>query len=267
VNHAVLRLRFASRHEEHENMKIPSPSSPTSGWIHLATSLALILTVSGCANLQLGDLARIFSASGALDEATVSDGLRQALSVGTDRASSELSAPGGFGANQALRLVLPSELDSMVSTVRTVGLGAWVDDIEDGMNRAAEAAAEEAKPVFVDAIKAMTIQDAFEILRGPDDAATAYFRQKTSATLQARFAPVVTTAMKKVGVYAKYQDLLGRYTSLPFAKPMPPSLEDYVTTKTLDGLFTVLAREEAKIRDDPAARTTALLRQVFGADK
>ena len=246
-------------------MKIPSPSPRISRWVYLAATLSLALSTSGCANFQLSDLTSILSASKGLDEATVSDGLRQALSVGTGRASSELSAPGGFGANEALRLVLPNELDPMVSAVRLVGLGGWVDDIEDGMNRAAEAAAEEAKPVFVDAITAMTIQDAFEILRGSDDAATRYFREKTSATLQARFAPVVTTAMKEVGVYAKYQDLLSKYTSIPFSKPMPPSLEDYVTSKTLDGLFTVLAKEEAKIREDPAARTTALLQQVFGS--
>lgn len=226
----------------------------------------LLVTAPGCANLQLGDFAQIFSSSGALDEATVRDGLRQALTIGTERASGELAEPGGFGADPVLRLVLPSQLDSMVGTARTIGLGAWVDDLEDGMNLAAEAAAAEAVPVFADAISQMTIQDAFEILAGADDAATNYFREKTTGPLQARFAPVVTTAMKEVGVYAQYQKLLGRYTSLPFAKPMPPSLEDYVTDKTLDGLFSVLATEEAKIRDDPAARTTELLRKVFGSD-
>jgi len=115
-----------------------------------------------------------------------------------------------------------------------------------------------------DAIREMTIADAFEILRGPDNAATLYFREKTAGPLEARFAPVVTAAMKEVGLYAQYQKLLDRYALVPFSKPMPPSLESYVTQKTLDGLFSVLADEEAKIREDPAARTTELLQKVFG---
>ena len=110
----------------------------------------------------------------------------------------------------------------------------------------------------------MTIQDAMTILTGPDDAATVYFRERTSATLRARFEPVVRTSMQQVGVYATYRTLLARYESLPFAKPMPPSLEGMITDRTLDGLFSVLAQEEARIREDPVARTTDLLRRVFG---
>jgi hypothetical protein len=219
---------------------------------------------AGCAGMQLSDITGILTGSGALDEATVRDGLRQALTVGTERATSELSARGGFGSNPTLRLVLPDALDPMVDTARSIGLGSWVDSLEDGMNRAAEQAAAEAVPVFADAIRGMTIADAFEILRGPDDAATRYFRERTAATLEARFSPVVARAMTDVGLYAQYQKLVERYAMLPFTKPMPPSLESYVTQQTLDGLFSVLASEEARIREDPAARTTALLQRVFG---
>lgn len=231
-------------------------------------TVALVLSMtatSGCAGIQLSDITRVLTGSGALDEATVADGLRQALAIGTERATAELSAQGGFDSNPALRLVLPEQLDPLVDTARNIGLGGWVDSLEDTMNRAAEAAAGEALPVFADAIREMTIADAFEILRGTDDAATRYFREKTAATLEARFTPVVTMAMEEVGLYAQYQKLVGRYEVLPFSKPMPPSLEGYVTQKTLDGLFSVLAAEEARIRDDPAARTTELLRKVFGS--
>ncbi len=230
----------------------------------LAALAFALLATTGCAGMQMPDLGEIFAGSGALDEATVADGLREALTIGTERATTTLSAEGGFGDDEALRLVLPDELDPLVDTARNVGLGSWVDSLEEGMNRAAEAAAAEAAPVFADAIREMTIADAFAILNGPDDAATQYFHEKTAGPLEARFAPVVKNAMNEVGLYAQYQKLVDRYALLPFSKPMPPSLEGVVTQKTLDGLFSVLADEEARIREDPVARTTELLRRVFG---
>lgn len=227
--------------------------------------LLLALPICGCAGMTLQDLTGVFTGSGALDEETVAAGLREALTIGTERATGELASPGGFGADDALRLRLPEKLDPLVDTARNVGLGSWVDSLEDRMNSAAEAAAAEALPVFADAIRDMTIADAFEILGGAEDAATTYFREKTEAPLEARFTPVVTEAMREVGLYEQYQKLLTRYEMLPFSKPMPPSLESFVTEQTLDGLFSVLAAEEARIREDPVARTTALLQQVFGS--
>lgn len=230
--------------------------------------LALVLLGPlACAELNLSEIAGVILQSGALDEATVADGLRQALTVGTERAVTTRSEPGGFAADPVLRLELPRELEPLASTAKTMGLGYLVDSLEDGMNRAAEAAAAEAVPVFEDAVRAMTISDAFEILRGADDAATRYFEEKTSASLRERFSPVVAGAMEKVGLYQQYRSLLDRYHALPFAKPMPPSLEDYITDRTLDGLFQTLAAEEARIRQDPAARTSQLLRRVFGSSE
>ncbi len=241
-----------------------TPSLPRRALAWLALPL---VGLAGCSSMQMPDLTQIFTGSGALDEATVADGLRQALTIGTERATEELSAQGGFADNPALRLVLPDQLDPLVDTARTIGLGSVVDSLDDGMNRAAELAAGEAVPVFASAIKQMTIADAFAILRGPDDAATQYFHEKTTGPLEARFEPVVKQAMDDVGVYAQYKKLIGRYEMLPFAKPMPPSLEGYVTQKTLDGLFSVLAQEEARIREDPVARTTSLLQKVFGSQQ
>ena len=134
------------------------------------------------------------------------------------------------------------------------------------MNLAAEDAAARALPVFVKAITSMTISDAFEILNGPDDAATTYFRERTSEELIAEFRPVAAAAMEEVGLYAVYRDLVGRYEQIPFAaKPAAVDLETYVANETLTGLFSELAKEEGRIRQDPAARTTDLLRRVFGA--
>lgn len=231
--------------------------------IVLAPLLGLVSM--GCAGITMEQVTRALGGTLALDEATVSDGLRQALTIGTQRAAGTLARPGGFADVPSLRLSLPAELGPLVTTLRGLGLGAKVDEIETRMNRAAEAAAGEALPVFANAIAAMTIQDAFAILRGPPDAATRYFRDKTSGPLRARFEPVVATAIEKVGLYRSYKDLKSRYDALPFAKPVAPDLEGYVMDRTLDGLFGVLADEEAKIREDPAARTTALLRKVFGS--
>lgn len=226
-------------------------------------ALALVLT-SGCAGLAQFDLGALLPATGPLDESTVADGLRQALVVGTERASSELSARGGFASNPQIRLGLPQQLDGVATALRAVGMSGQLDALEDAMNAAAENAAGEAVPVFADAIRAMRLEDAMAILRGPEDAATRYFREHTAGPLRERFAPVVDRSMETVGLYARYRDVMDRYDALPFSKPAAPDLADYVTSRTLDGLFTVLAREEKAIREDPAVRTTALLRRVFG---
>lgn len=230
----------------------------------LALGLAPALT-PGCADLRVEDLAAILEPDRPLTEATVADGLRQALRVGTERAASELSRPGGFWDDPALRLTLPDQLDPLVGTMRALGFGARVDELERTMNRAAERAAGEAVPVFAEAIASMSLEDAMGILRGPPDAATRYFRKRTSGPLAERFAPVVRDAMGRVGVYAPYRDLVARYEAIPLSKPVAPDLERYVTDRTLDGLFATLAAEEARIREDPAARTTALLRRVFAS--
>lgn len=239
------------------------------GWGARSCRVALCVAVAsvgvvGCAELERLGLDRILSLGGPLSEKTVADGLREALTIGTERASVSLSADGGFSANPRIRLGLPGALDDAASTLRRFGLGGQIDGFADTMNRAAERAAGEAVPVFAAAIREMTLSDVFAILKGPDDAATEYFRAHTSGALRERFAPVVDDSMKSVGLYAQYRELMGRYQALPFVKPEVPDLAEYVTGKTLDGLFDVLAQEEAAIREDPAARTTALLRRVFG---
>jgi hypothetical protein len=221
---------------------------------------------SGCAELQKLDLEGILAAGAPLDQQTVASGLKQALDVGVERTVSTLSARGGFSNDPRVRLTLPKELDPLAKTLRAVGLGSQVDALEVSMNVAAEAAAARALPVFTSAITSMSIGDAFTILNGPDDAATRYFRDRTSDELRRQFEPIVATAMQEVGLWAIYQELIARYERIPFVNLPSLDLVEYVTDGTLAALYGQLALEEARIREDPAARSTALLRRVFGAE-
>jgi hypothetical protein len=196
---------------------------------------------------------------------TITAGLREALQVSTRKSVAQTSKEGGFQNNPLIRIPMPEKLDKLGSALRAVGLGSVVDDFEQRMNIAAEQAAAQATPVFIDGIKQMTFADAKSILKGDDTAATDYFRRVGETRLQEVFRPIATAQMEKVGAVSTYNKLLTAYRKLPFSAEPQFSLEEYVTGKSIDGLFHVLAEEEKKIRKDPAARTSALLRQVFGS--
>ena len=228
----------------------------------------LMLSLLGCSSIQ-EDLADILDAGsgggGGLDEATVAAGIKEALRVGTENTVLSTSRLDGFLGNRLIRIAIPEQLESMASALRQVGLGGQVDELETGMNRAAEMAASEARAVFWDAIKGMTVSDAFGILNGGDTAATEYFRERTQAGLRARFRPIVQGKMDEIGLSRLYATVADTYNSLPMTGTSPlVDLDEYVTERALSGLFTVLAQEEQKIRRDPLARTTDLLRKVFG---
>lgn len=220
---------------------------------------------TGCVDVaKVADLASLATGGEAtLSESTVAAGLREALQVGSQRASGTLAKTGGFSDNPVLRIVVPPDLDNAARLMRKVGFGRYVDELELAMNRSAERAVGEAVPVFWSAIRAMSIKDAYDILRGPRDAATQYFRVRTSRSLEARFQPIVRQGMEQVGLYQRYAELKDRYSRIPFSKPAAPDLEGYITDKAMDGLFVKLAEEEARIRENPVARTTELLRKVF----
>ena len=209
----------------------------------------------------LGGLA-LAAAAGAVDLSE--SGVREALRVATGRAVSTTAKPGGFLDDTRIHIKLPKPFRTVASTLRTVGMGAQVDELEVGLNRAAESAVGTAKPVFLDAIKRMSVEDAIGIVRGGDTAATDYFRTATSEPLRERFRPIVADSLSKVGAKQQYDALLAHYRQLPFASDPRLDLTEYATGKALDGLFFVVAEEEKKIRHDPLKRTTALLRQVFG---
>ncbi|MCP4572892.1 MAG: DUF4197 domain-containing protein [bacterium] len=226
----------------------------------------LALMILGCASMQNVDLGAILGGrTGQLDEPTVLAGLKEALRVGSENTVASTSTVDGFLGNALIRIAMPDQLDGAASTLRKAGLGGYVDELETAMNRAAEQAAGEARGIFWSAITAMTIEDAFAILRGHETAATDYFRSRTESDLRARFAPIVAEKTESVGLGRLYGQLTDTYGKLPLtSKPALVDLDAYVTDEALDGLFTVLAREEQAIRQDPAARTTELLRRVFG---
>lgn len=227
-----------------------------------------MLVLSGCVTLQ-EDLAAVLSGDpgreGPLDEGTVIAGIKEALKVGTNNSVLSTSRIDGFLGNQLIRIALPEQLQSMATTLRGIGLGGKVDELEVGMNRAAELAAGEAREVLWSAITGMSVADAFGILRGHDTAATDYFHEKTHETLQARFRPIVHAKIQEIGLSRLYGQAADAYNSLSFTEgPRLVDLDDYVTERAMSGLFTVLAGEEQKIRKDPLARTTDLLKRVFG---
>jgi hypothetical protein len=191
-------------------------------------------------------------------------GLKQALEIGTQNAVASTSRSDGYLGNPLIRIGLPGGLDKMTTALRSVGFGAQVDELEIGMNRAAERAAGEAQDVFWQGIRQMTFSDALGILDGGDTAATDYFDRTTRDALRSRFEPIVSEKMGEVGVVRSFDDLSSLYAAIPFTKSPPLDIRSYVTDKTLDGLFTVLGEEERKIRTDPAARVTPLLKEVFG---
>ena len=191
------------------------------------------------------------------------DGLKEALQVGTGNTVQALSKIDGYYKNPALKIPLPPSVQKVENILRSVGFGSKVDEFELSMNRAAEKAAPEAKALFVDAIKQMTFTDARQILDGPHDAATVYFKNKTSARLQILFKPIIHNSMEGVGVTRYCAAVSQKIETLPFAGNAMVDLDSYVTEKSIDGLFIRLAEEEAKIRTDPAARVTDLLKKVF----
>ena len=226
---------------------------------------ALVLTV-GCAALQQDLSAVLGSGSGGeLDERTVARGLKEALRVGTGNAVLSTSSVDGFLGNALIRIAIPDQLQSAASTLRSIGLGSRVDELEAGMNRAAELAAGEARDIFWTAVTGMTISDAFGILKGHDTAATEYFRARTGDALRERFRPIVEEKIGEIGLSRVYGRIADAYNGVaPPGSESLVDLDDYVTERALDGLFTVLGQEERKIREDPMARTTDLLRRVFG---
>ena len=202
-----------------------------------------------------------------LSDVKIGSGLQEALKVGTENAVFQTSAIDGFFLNKAIKILMPKQIQSIEQPLRMVGFGPQIDDFILNMNRAAEKAVPFAKEIFWDAIGQMTFDDARKILNGNDTAATDYFKAKTSKKLHTAFRPPVENVMNQVGVTRQYNDLMGRYQNVPFAKSITFDIHQYVTEKATDGIFYVVAQEERKIRHNPAARVSDLLKEVFGGRK
>lgn len=198
-----------------------------------------------------------------LTDSKIIAGLKQALQLSTGKAIALTGRPDGFLKNEAIKIVLPPKLEPIAKGMRMLGMGARVDQLEVGMNRAAEQATPQAKQIFIAAVKKMSFDDARKILTGDDTAATEYFKRTSSADLTAAFSPIVKHSMQQVGVVQQYDRLLA---NAPGGSVLAEQfdLDQYVVGKTLDGLFLMLGEEEKKIRKNPAAQTTSLLKEVFG---
>jgi hypothetical protein len=224
----------------------------------------LFILLPACAELdQSLKILGLPATSGTLNETTIAAGLKEALQVGTGNAVTLTGKMDGYLRNQAIKILMPEQLQAFEKGLRTFGFGPQVDDFVTSMNRAAERAAPQAKQIFLNAISDMTFADAKQILNGSQTAATDYFRAKTSERLTAAFRPQVEKAMNEAGVTRQYKELVGHFKAIPFAKIDVVNIDQYVVGKTLDGLFLMLANEERDIRTNPAARVTTLLKDVF----
>lgn len=225
---------------------------------------AVLLAAGGCTTQQINQtLGTVLAESQPVTTTEVSMGLKEALTVGISKGAEQAAQEGGYFNNPRLKIPFPQDVQRVEQRLRQLGLGSEVDKFILTLNRGAEKAAAEAKPVFITAIKNMTIQDAWNILRGQEDAATQYLRRTTSDELRNRFQPIVAQALQEVNATRYYGDLVNTYNLIPGVQKLNPDLEAYATDKAIEGLFVLVAEEEKNIRENPVARTTELLRRVF----
>jgi Protein of unknown function (DUF4197) len=202
--------------------------------------------------------------TGSLTQQEAAQGLREALSQGVSKGTDQASKQDGFYLNRLIRIPFPADAQRVANTLRSIGLGSQVDRFELTLNRGAEDAAKSAKPIFLAAIKSLTFKDVWGILTGEKDAATNYLKRTTTEQLTTAFRPIIQQSLDKVGATRYYTDLTTRYNRIPLVTPVQTDLNQYATGKAIDGLFTLVAQEEANIRENPVARTTEILRRVFG---
>jgi Protein of unknown function (DUF4197) len=235
----------------------------------VSLTATLILCLCAAASAQLEQIIREADQAlehrdvSGLSEGKIISGLKQALQISTGKAVAATGKPDGFLKNEAIKIALPPKLETVGQGLRMLGMGSKVDELEVGMNRAAEQATPQAKAIFLSSLKKMTFDDARHILTGNDTAATDYFKRTSSADLTTAFTPIVHQSMERVGVVEQYDRVMKDSPAATFLSN-EFDLDKYVVGKTLDGLFYMLGQEEKKIRKDPAAQTTDLLKEVFG---
>jgi hypothetical protein len=230
-----------------------------------------VLILSACTSAQinqtLSEVNKAVNGEQPLTTAEVGAGLKEALINGISKGSDLVSQLDGYYKNPEIKIPFPPDVKKVENTLRDIGLGSEVDKFIMTLNRGAEDAAKEAKPIFITAIKSMTIDDAWAILKGEENAATNYLKKTTSLQLKEKFKPVIQASLNKVSATKYYSDLVTRYNKIPLVDKVNPDLDDYATDKAIEGLFTMIAKEEKNIRQDPVARTTDLLKKVFGYKK
>ncbi|MGY3215364.1 DUF4197 domain-containing protein [Mucilaginibacter sp. HD30] len=233
----------------------------------LLPALLISLPFSGCDVAQQAATA-VINSQGQPTTLEIGNALKQALEQGSTNSSDQLSAVDGFFANAAVKILFPPEARKAENTLRSIGLGKLADNVILSLNRAAEDAAKQAKPIFVSAVRQMTLQDVMNILLGSQDAATQYFKRATTAELVSKFKPVIETSLGKVGATRYYTDAVNAYNKIPLVTKLNPDISDYATQKAIEGVFYQIAQEELKIRQNIGFRTTPLMQKVFAyADK
>jgi len=231
--------------------------------------LALTLT-SFCVSAQINllkkandNIKNLVRTDGTLSETDVKKGLSEALRKGSEYAVKNASQYNGFNSNSLIRIPFPPEAENVKNSLSKIGLQTQINSFEESMNHAAESASKEALDILVKAVNGMTINDAFSILKGADNAATKYLKEQTNADIYRSFKPIINTSMQQHKVAQKWTTISTKYNALPFTKDINPDLEDYITNKAIDGLFVLLAKQEKEIRKNPLARTSDILKKVF----
>ncbi|MCD2260411.1 DUF4197 domain-containing protein [Psychroserpens luteolus] len=225
-------------------------------------AFVLIFNLTACAELQ-DVVNNLPQGGGVLSNADIASGLRQALDLGIDKQVTKLTQKDGFFKNELVKILLPEELQKVDKGLRDIGLGNLADEGLKVLNRAAEDAVSEATPIFINAVKDITFNDAKSILLGNDDAATQYLTSKTRTALYNKFKPVIQNSFSKVGADQIWENLINKYNAIPFTNNVNPDLTDYVTGEALKGVYTMIAVEEKEIRNKVSSRTTDLLKKVF----
>lgn len=224
-------------------------------------AISCLVVAFGCAELQ--QIAEQYPQIGTVQNADIAAGLKEALNNGISKQVSKLTATDGFYKNEAVKILLPPELQKVDKTLRSIGLSSLADEGLKSINRAAETAVKEATPIFVDAVKNMTFTDAKNILMGDQKSATNYLQRTTSTALYSKFNPVVKSSFSKVGADKVWENIITRYNQVPMVTKVNPDLNDYVTDKAMEGVFKMVAVEEVNIRTNLNARTSDLLKRVF----
>jgi hypothetical protein len=228
---------------------------------YLLTSLLLL----GCGNLQeiANQLPAITQNAGVLTNTDIASGLKEALNNGITKQVSKLTVTDGFLKNEAVKILLPEELQKVDKALRNIGMSSLADEGLKVLNRAAEDAVKEATPIFVNAIKQMSFTDAKNILMGSETAATQYLQNSTSAALYTKFSPVIKNSFTKVGADKVWENIINKYNTIPLVKKVNPDLTDYTTNKAMEGVFKMITVEEKEIRTNISARSSDLLKKVF----
>jgi len=228
----------------------------------------MILVLSGCSEKDLREAYDVINenvAEAPLTQQEVVAALKDSLSKGITSGAVTASRKDGYLGNPRLKIEFPTDMIKVEKTLRRIGFGREIDRFVKQLNRSAEKAAARARPIFIRAITSMTIYDAMEILNGTPDAATQYLKRTTGNELRAQFLPIVRDTLGETSATRYYGDIVKQYNSLPLVSDVDPDLDEYATDKAVDGLFVLIAEEEANIRANPAARTTRLLQRVFGS--